>query len=140
MSPPAQSPQTLSQSECVRRFPPRCCRQELPLRLAQPFLARAEIETFKAKREEFTTRNRVYCHGCRAFVPKARVDGDCAACAACALETCVICGRKWHGKSDCPKDRELDAVLELASSENWRRCRSCGALVERSFGCQHITW
>lgn len=121
-------------------FPPRCHKKEIPLFLAQPFLQKEDILAFKAKREEYTTHNRVYCHNgrCGVFIPTKNTDEDCAVCGQCAQLTCVSCKQKYHGKTDCPTDENLKKTLELAVNKGWQRCRSCHALVERSFGCQHI--
>ena len=40
---------------------------------------------------------------------------------------------------DCPEDSELAATLVVAAREGWQRCQSCYALVEKDFGCQHMS-
>ncbi|KAI5848047.1 hypothetical protein BZA05DRAFT_340376 [Tricharina praecox] len=122
-------------------FPPRCHKQEIPLYLAQPFLQKEEIAEFKAKREEFTSHNRVYCHNsqCGVFILTKNIVDDCATCNACAMRTCVSCKQRYHGKTDCPTDTNLNKTLELAAANGWQRCYTCHALVERLFGCQHIS-
>ena len=40
---------------------------------------------------------------------------------------------------DCPEDSELTATLAVAAREGWQRCQSCYALVEKEFGCQHMS-
>jgi len=72
-------------------FPPRCHRKEIPLFLAQPFLQKAEIAEFKAKREEFTTHNRVYCHNshCGIFIPTKYIVDECAVCSGCTTRTVI---------------------------------------------------
>jgi hypothetical protein len=123
-------------------FPPRCCKKEIPLYLAAPFMATDEIQRFKAKKEEFTTRNRTYCFNtqCAAFIPTKNVENECALCEECAQLTCVSCKGEYHGGADCPKDTALEATLKLAAKKDWQRCKGCHALVERAFGCEHITW
>ncbi|KAA8909079.1 hypothetical protein FN846DRAFT_943327 [Sphaerosporella brunnea] len=122
-------------------FPPRCCKEEIPLFLVAPFLQSQEIALFKEKNQEFSTPHRTYCHGpqCGAFIPPADIEEDCALCGKCTLMTCVSCKQQWHGNSDCPTDKDLDVTLQIAATEGWQRCRSCHALVERLFGCQHIS-
>lgn len=40
---------------------------------------------------------------------------------------------------DCPEDFGLEATLEEAERQGWRRCYKCRALVELTVGCRHIT-
>ena len=40
---------------------------------------------------------------------------------------------------ECPQDYGLDATLEFAEHEGWRRCHSCRAMVELTVGCRHVT-
>jgi hypothetical protein len=50
-------------------MPPRCCRQEIPLLLAR--LTKTEMDSFEAKRLEFSTPDRLYCSRptCSTFIP-----------------------------------------------------------------------
>jgi hypothetical protein len=40
---------------------------------------------------------------------------------------------------ECPQDFGLEATLEEAERQGWRRCYQCRALVELTVGCRHIT-
>src|SRR5690606_33883636 len=44
-----------------------------------------------------------------------------------------------HDGSDCPEDRDLGRINELAEAEGWKRCARCRALVEHGDACQHMT-
>jgi len=72
-------------------FPPRCHKKEIPLFLAQPFLQKEDVQAFKAKREEYTTHNRVYCHNgrCGVFIPTKNTEEECAVCGQCAQLTVI---------------------------------------------------
>lgn len=59
-------------------------------------------------------------------------------CKACKSGTCVRCMAPEHA-GDCPEDSELTATLAVAAREGWQRCQNCRALVEKDFGCQHMS-
>ncbi|KAI1869401.1 hypothetical protein JX265_006491 [Neoarthrinium moseri] len=54
-------------------FPPRCCRQPIPLDKNRLFLNGNIVQEFQEKALEFSTPNRTYCHDrdCGAFIPAA---------------------------------------------------------------------
>lgn len=123
-------------------YPPRCCRQEIPLSIARPYLSDEDLSTFNSKSEEYSSKKRIYCFRptCSAFIPAANITGDSARCPMCDddARTCTICKREAHN-GDCPEDTELELTLQTAAKNGWQRCHSCFALVERSHGCQHMT-
>jgi hypothetical protein len=121
-------------------FPPRCCRQNIPLSSATHFLAPALLLKFRAKSIEFSTPNRTYCHreSCSAFIPPSRIHGHTGRCPSCFHETCTLCKQNSH-TGDCPTDTGLQSLLELSTSEGWQRCYSCRRVVELDTGCNHIT-
>lgn len=51
-------------------FPPRCCRQAIPLTSVRKYLSHALVQTLKQKSIEFRTPNRVYCSQptCSTFI------------------------------------------------------------------------
>jgi len=56
------------------------------------------------------------------------------------IKICRICRAAAHDDDeDCPQDFGLDATLEAAEREGWRRCYRCRAMVELTVGCRHIT-
>ncbi|KAJ9165757.1 RBR-type E3 ubiquitin transferase [Coniochaeta hoffmannii] len=120
------------------RFPPRCCRQEIP---ANPqYLPPQLIGQFRAKQLEYGCKDRTYCHGptCSTFVPPQFVRGDVAICVKCSRRTCVKCKGPVHDR-ECPDDIEAREVLRVAAENGWQRCHSCGRLVELLQGCNHMT-
>lgn len=122
-------------------FPPRCCRQNIPLTLASDFLTSQFMDRFEEKEIEFTTLDRTYCaqSTCSAFIPSHRIDGDRASCPMCHQDTCTICKGLSHDE-DCPNDRALQNLLATAAEAGWRRCYACRRFVELEQGCNHMTY
>ena len=120
-------------------FPPRCCRQPIPLGIATPLLTSAQVQTFLEKRDEFNTPNRIYCHNtiCGAFVTPGNVSGEKAMC-TCGELTCIVCKAAAH-EGDCPEDPAYASLMAVASAEGYQTCPQCKRLVELSIGCNHMT-
>ncbi|TRM55544.1 hypothetical protein BD626DRAFT_577338 [Schizophyllum amplum] len=59
-------------------------------------------------------------------------------CPSCACITCVGCRQPAHPGRDCAEqaDTQFDALVK---EHKWRRCPACGAMVERTEGCPHMT-
>lgn len=122
-------------------FPPKCCNQPIPIDSVRAILSTELRGQFAAKKIEFETPNRTYCHHptCSAFIPLPFIRGDVAHCVQCRAETCAICKAGSHMGTDCPDDPSTQAVLELARQEGWQRCSTCKAFVELQIGCNHIS-
>ncbi|KAI1412306.1 hypothetical protein F5Y13DRAFT_199912 [Hypoxylon sp. FL1857] len=123
-------------------FPPRCCRQQIPLEENIPFLEPDLVVLYRAKAVEYYTPRRTYCHrkDCSAFLPPANYLGDNTAfCDTCRSETCILCKGPAHPGEECARDENLEKVLELARVNGWRQCPNCGTLIERATGCYHMT-
>ncbi|KAL4806770.1 hypothetical protein BDV18DRAFT_159940 [Aspergillus unguis] len=121
-------------------FPPRCCREAIPLPLVEADMSEQELIQFGSAAVEFTTTDRTYCSntGCGKFIPPSRITADQAECAACNSSTCTMCKETYH-HDDCASDPALQATLSLASREGWQRCFSCRTLVQLGTGCYHMT-
>ncbi|RYO75013.1 hypothetical protein DL766_007819 [Monosporascus sp. MC13-8B] len=130
-------------------FPPRCCKQPIPLHQNLVFLDADVARRFRGKAVEFSTPNRTYCHDgrCRAFVPPSRYVHDAedggsvaatARCGECGARTCTACKGAAH-RGDCPHDVQLQQVIRLAREQGWQRCRNCWGMVELNMGCNHMT-
>lgn len=120
-------------------FPPRCCQQDIPL--DSKFLSEQLITKFRAKKAEFEYPDRTYCHrsSCSAFIPRQSIQiDDIATCPKCAEKTCTLCKGATHD-GDCPRDMELLKMLRVAEENRWKRCSSCRRVVERTFGCNHMS-
>lgn len=122
-------------------FPPRCCGQPIPLEVCRIFLPSTVIGQFLAKRVEFETPNRTYCHrpACSAFVPPPFITGEIATCVQCEAQTCTMCKKVAHHGGDCPDDEALQDLLRLATEAGWQRCYRCNRVVELRQGCHHIS-
>jgi hypothetical protein len=118
-------------------FPPRCCREDIPLRSG--FLSAELTGELQAKKLEFETPNRTYCHqpSCSTFIPRQFIDGDIATCIRCYQKTCVMCKGATHD-GECPDDVEAQDMLQFAAENGWQRCYSCRRLVELFQGCNHM--
>jgi hypothetical protein len=97
-------------------FPPRCCREAIPLLLVEADMSEHELIEFESAAIEFTTTDRTYCSniGCGKFIPPSRITADQAECAVCNSSTCTMCKETYH-HDDCASDPALQATLSLAS-------------------------
>ena len=122
-------------------FPPRCCRQEIPLQLVKLYLSSTLFRTFEKKSIEFKSSNRTYCcqPTCSSFISSDNVSGERATCTACGAHTCTICKNNTH-HGDCPQDAAIQQTLETGREQGWQRCYHCRRLVELDMGCNHITY
>lgn len=122
-------------------FPPRCCRQAIPLAAVDIFLTAEVIERFEEKAVEFSTPDRLYCAWptCSAFIPPAKIKGDIVICPKCDFWICTRCKGKSHSGRDCPKDASFDALVSTALKAGWQRCNRCKRYIELMHGCNHIT-
>lgn len=121
-------------------FPPRCCRQPIPLDVATPMLTATQVQKFLEKSVEFQTPNRVYCHDttCGAFLGPDNISGERAMC-TCGAITCVVCKAAAH-EGDCPEDPAYASLMAFAAAEAYQTCQHCKRLVELTIGCNHITY
>lgn len=120
-------------------FPPRCCRQMIPISLVDAELSDNDRERFENAKIEFSTTERVYCSNsnCAKFIRPSLIQGDRAQCDRCGSITCAMCKRASH-VGDCPLDTALQGTLALAQSQGWQRCFACRTLVELDIGCNHM--
>lgn len=123
-------------------FPPRCCRQPIPVSLVYHFLDSRLAIHFEEKAIEYETPNRTYCSNitCATFIEPGRIHGSIGTCPrpGCGRQTCVLCKRESH-TGDCPSDDPFSDTMRLAQEQGWQRCQRCQNLVELGIGCNHIT-
>ncbi|KAL8870688.1 MAG: hypothetical protein Q9174_003327 [Haloplaca sp. 1 TL-2023] len=123
-------------------FPPRCCRQEIPLSLIADCLVPNLMRTFHEKAIEFTTVDRTYCHvpQCAAFIAPTQVEQGVGQCSkpGCGLTTCTKCKKKAH-LGTCSAENEFEDTLQLGQEAGWQRCEKCRMMIELDMGCYHIT-
>lgn len=140
-------------SECAKRlfttstkdeslFPPRCCRQPIPLAAVDVFMTPEVIRHFEERTIEYSTVNKTYCAWptCSAFIPPNSISGETAVCPECSFWVCTICKKATHQGRDCPQDTALIELMATAKQEGWQRCYNCKRFVELKHGCNHITY
>jgi hypothetical protein len=126
-------------------WPPKCCLNEIPTETLLPHLSPKDKKRYKEVLEErsIPAGERVYCSkpSCAAWIPPSNIQKaiSCAACLSCRQKTCISCRGVYHATGECPRDANLQATLQVANEEGWRRCYSCNALVEHNQGCIHMT-
>jgi hypothetical protein len=119
-------------------FPPRCCRQPLPLEQARALISSEIWTRYEEKKIEHNDQSRTYCANptCSKYILPSQVRGRVARCKSCDHQTCTRCKTVAHA-GRCPEEDEV--ILTLAREEGWTRCSNCGHLVELRSGCNHIT-
>lgn len=122
-------------------YPPRCCRQTIPVDDAKSLLHPKLVRNFKQKSIELDTKDRTYCFDprCSTFIPAEHIANDKAGCPGCGKRTCAICKAAAH-RGDCPRDEALQQFLQAADNQGWQRCYECRRVVDLWSGCNHITF
>lgn len=122
-------------------MPPRCCQVEFDEDAFLPLLNTKDKEHFMRKREEFGTKDPLYCSNvsCSAFLGPAQCDSkEPQSCKNCRRKTCKACKGQWHGKKRiCPLDSD-EVAIEKLEKKGMSRCPVCRRMVERASGCDHI--
>lgn len=124
-------------------FPPRCCRNTIPLNLMQQFLDPAFNTRFEQKLVERQDTYRTYCakSTCSRYLRppntgRSTLGPASRFCAGCSLWTCEQCKKAHTPGSPCPEDEE---VLRIGRQAGWKQCARCRNLVELTVGCNHMT-
>ncbi|ELR05191.1 hypothetical protein VC83_01825 [Pseudogymnoascus destructans] len=122
-------------------FPPRCCRQPIPLETIRSLLTSELVHAFIDKKIESDTPNKTYCsvQTCSAFIRSANIANNVGTCLKCDSKTCTLCKEAAHGRGECPSDPEFQQILEMVRENGWQRCYMCSSVVELNYGCNHIT-
>ncbi|KAB2104001.1 hypothetical protein AG0111_0g7281 [Alternaria gaisen] len=124
-------------------YPPRCCKQKIPLDLIARHMEPNELATFELAIVEYATQKKTYCsnHDCATFIVPDSIEPDTnrAMCPKCGAETCAICNNEFHAGSACPDDPLLRQTRELAREMGWQTCNACYREVDLRIGCNHIT-
>lgn len=119
-------------------YPPKCCTGKVELDLVRDVLGNTLTRTYQAKEIEYNSPQRCYCSNveCATFQSPASVRNDIATCSKCATKTCTLCSAAQHLGSCDARD---DSFLALADDRAWQSCFRCKAVVELTYGCNHIT-
>ncbi|KAL6709301.1 hypothetical protein ACN47E_001708 [Coniothyrium glycines] len=145
----------------LTRMPPRCC-APINLHHARPHLTEAEVTTFKAKYEEWSTPKPFYCPtpSCSTFIPERLLPAKARAgskdkrtdsgvgtptpntfpCPTCSSSICANCRQAAHYDSLCNiVEFGVDAdTAALLIAWGYKQCPKCGNGVKRMFGCNHM--
>ncbi|MCO5578541.1 hypothetical protein L7F22_032384 [Adiantum nelumboides] len=123
-------------------MPPVCCKVRIDENLFLPLLNEEDRDEFIRKREEFGTKDRLYCNNvsCSEFLGAVEREAkQLKKCDRCGNETCKACKGPWHGyKSICAGDSD-EAAIDLLRDIGMQRCPCCLRMVELIDGCYHIT-
>lgn len=135
---------SLARSE--EHYPPKCC-SKLNFNSLKNHLPASLIADLEKKFPIFETPGnlRVFCahKSCLEFIPVTNVQGDIAHCQSCGEKTCKLCKEIAH-QGECGIDEALQRTLQLCEDENYKQCKNCGQMVERSGGekksegCPHM--
>ncbi|KAG1843282.1 hypothetical protein DFJ58DRAFT_45660 [Suillus subalutaceus] len=127
-------------------YPPRCCRQNIPLPQVRSHLTQEVLAEFTLKAQEFGTMKRVYCvaPACSRFLGPL-YEGFFTKVFTCPSPTCTTttCGKcrgRYEGYThSCTTDAETEQVLTLSQASGWARCPGCAQMIELNMGCFHMT-
>ncbi|KAI4861083.1 hypothetical protein F4820DRAFT_82213 [Hypoxylon rubiginosum] len=132
--------QTAFHNALAGRQPFRCCSQEIPVDLCSTATVDFR-ERYSLMLLELRTPNPLYCsnRACGVFLPPTQYQGpDIAACRACRSTTCRMCRNPTHA-GICPQDVGMQQAVALAAQNGWKPCPRCRNMVERIYGCNHMT-
>jgi len=131
--------------ETETHWPAKCCLNIIPsVKILSNLDSKSQIR-YKQREAEWSipVGDRVYCsrQTCGAWIAPKNVNKatNSAKCNQCGRKSCLMCHGKFHNGNECPQDRGVQATLELAELEGWKRCYRCSALVEHNQGCRHMT-
>lgn len=131
------------------QFPPKCCLSEIPLKTIVTSISPELLDVYREKAAEYRTPagERWYCPSptCSRFIPRKGFGSGLNSsfqrkCPYCNTKICALCRGAAHAiGQECPQDFGLEATLDFAEQEGWRRCIKCNAMVELTVGCRHMT-
>ncbi|ERF68531.1 hypothetical protein EPUS_04629 [Endocarpon pusillum Z07020] len=128
---------------CEANFPLHCaCKHPLPIEEIYHLLADKLLDRYFAVLPEWTSVHCTYCAKCLQYIDSKefREDARYSTCTSCIEETCRECkASKSDHETGCPPDTDRQKLLQLSTSESWKQCSSCGNLIEKDFGCNHMT-
>ncbi|KAI9046193.1 IBR domain protein [Aspergillus affinis] len=119
-------------------WPPHCCEILIPVPHVHSYIGSILSQQAVQKNAEDADRKRTCCAGedCGLYVPPQFRKDKTRQCTKCKTKTCTTCKRLAH-RGKCHPDGLL---RKLARKKGWRRCQSCGHMIERSGGCSDMTY
>src|SRR5258706_3873102 len=126
-------------------YPPRCCKSPIPPDAFRQLIPTGIWENFEQKSIEYNTpaKDRRYCSHpmCSVFLGPVQTLEREMACPSCHILICTTCPQPAHPwDSSCNQEEDDSAAMIDHLQENkWQRCPRCRAIVELTFGCNHVT-
>ncbi|KAH8894220.1 hypothetical protein GQ53DRAFT_615292, partial [Thozetella sp. PMI_491] len=127
-----------------QNWPPNCCGVPFNVEaslITQALIGQDTVSLYRDVKEEFQSTDRLYCHvpNCSAFIPARDRTMRYGRCQNCQELTCCDCKRIFLGFHVCLANTDLAQVTRLADKKGWRECSKCSQLIERTYGCNHMT-
>lgn len=121
------------------RRPITCCRWPLNITPDNPHVPAELLHRYMWKKMELETSDPLYCSNprCSTFIPLSFVCLAVAICPVCPQHTCLRCKERIH-EGECSANEDVGRTMRLARENGWRRCRSCGTVLELLSGCNQI--
>ncbi|RVD81265.1 uncharacterized protein DFL_009135 [Arthrobotrys flagrans] len=118
---------------------PKCC-DEIPTELLVAALQQTEVEVvrFITMLEERKSKRIAPCHICKNTLLDGSILDGAAYCLDCSDVTCIKCRQRMHW-GNCGELEGMAKLHNLAKLEGWSKCYSCGAIVMKDGGCNHMT-
>lgn len=137
-------------TEDKANMPSKCCEEINPGHYGSSLrkrLPRSLVKLYNLKRQEFALKRPVYCPAkdCGEWIQPHMVQRDAATgravgtCPKCRKRVCYKCRDKFHGAKPCDKKGEEAMNDLIRKNQNFQRCYRCSTVVERAFGCSHMT-
>lgn len=122
-------------------FPPICCDRPLTLQLLETYIPSELLYRYQAKQASIKEACSLICAepGCCLIIEEKDIDEDVGHCLTCKRYTCRKCRNAQHRGKACPTDAEQEKVFILAKEKGWQPCYQCNNMIERNFGCNHMT-
>lgn len=134
-----------SAMEDEKKFPPKCCLVEIPMKMVLQNIDRAKREVYKLKMKEFSTdgEQRWYCPypSCQKWIPPKKIkDGATTQkCTHCRKWLCSTCRGPVHESFEtCPGMYLHKGRAFSVESHGCRRCHRCHSRIELVMGSDHM--
>jgi hypothetical protein len=134
--------QALKDSDLI---PLRCCELPIDMTVSTLLLNSRGSNILLERTEEKAARNKMYCPSCSKFIDLDRVDltESITFYCYCGIELCSVCRTASHAEVTCQANLDVrngsdKPVLDLGEANGWKQCPNCAALIELTYGCNHM--
>ena len=106
-------------------FPPRCCRQFVPIDHLQDVLPQETLSLYHRKVEEYSTPHRLYCSNktCTQFLGPRQDRASHISCSSCKTSTCAHCTAGRQDKANVKLGETLPRHTVIAGLQAVVRIR-----------------